>query len=209
MIRLTAVLAVLLGLAGAAVTHEAPQPGQAERSSANEPGAQESQEEADAAQEDDPQDDQRLRGPTIEEILADLEKERGARPVGTSPERDPAVNQVNPGTGSLPWLDPQARSAGTKLLLEGTFIFERRGRLARSQMSGEWYFVFDADAQGFSDPPMIMLPCMALQHMERIAELRGDSVVFIVSGEVKVYHGRNYLLPTGYLIDIPRETGLE
>ncbi len=198
MIRLTAGLVVLLGIAGVAVTVEDPDPVPPEQATV------ETAEDATSAS-----DDERLRGPTVEEILADLEEERGARPAGTDPEQPPAVNQVTPGVSPLPWIDPDRQAGPNKLLLEGTFVFERRGRLARSQLSGEWYFIYDADGHGFADPPMVLLPCMALQHMERIAELRGDSVVFIVSGEVKVYHGRNYLLPTGYLIDIARDTGLE
>lgn len=208
MIRLTAVFAVFFGLTGAAVTMQ--NPGDPQDPPPSEQTSTEREQAGGDGETIDPREDERLRGPTVEQILADLERQRGARPPGVDPQRRPAVDQARPGASGLaPWLDPNRQAGPNRLLLEGTFIFERRGRLARSRMSGEWYFVFDADAQGFADPPMIMLPCMALEHMERIAEARGDAVVFIVSGEVKVYHGRNYLLPTGYLIDIARETGLE
>jgi hypothetical protein len=55
---------------------------------------------------------------------------------------------------------------------------------------------FDADASGMADPPMYLMPCQMLEDMEQIVQQQGDSVVFVISGQVFVYHGANYVLPT-------------
>jgi hypothetical protein len=108
---------------------------------------------------------------------------------------------------------PVARSTATeavrapatdssKLLREGTVLLDRRGRLRRDE-GGAWMFIFDADAEGLADPPMILLPCLLLERMEQYARIVGSDPPLLVSGHVHVYGGRNYLLPTVYRI--PRE----
>ena len=53
--------------------------------------------------------------------------------------------------------------------------------------------------------PMRLLPCLNLQEMERLTRNRAVPTQFKVSGEVFVYEGRNYLLPTMYLVEQDRE----
>jgi len=89
---------------------------------------------------------------------------------------------------------PEARSAGPAR--EGSVVFARRGRLRRHR-TGAWIFVFDADAEGLADPPMILLPCLLLESMEKYARA-GKNVPLLVSGHVHVYGRRTYLLPTVY-----------
>jgi len=43
---------------------------------------------------------------------------------------------------------------------------------------------------------MVLLPCRLLEHMEQIVHGRSDQVVFVATGQVFVYRGTNYLLPT-------------
>lgn len=83
------------------------------------------------------------------------------------------------------------------LVPEGSFVVRQFGRMRRL-VGGGWAFVFAPDANGRSLPPMIMLPCGALQAMEQIVGPSGRSAGFVVSGQVFVYEGRNYLLPTLY-----------
>ncbi len=97
---------------------------------------------------------------------------------------------------------PAPATHSTKLLREGTVLLDRRGRLRRDE-GGAWMFVFDVDASGLADPPMILLPCLLLERMEQYARIVGIAPPLLVSGHVHVYGGRNYLLPTVYRI--PRE----
>lgn len=82
-----------------------------------------------------------------------------------------------------------------KLLREGSFVVSRRGRLSRTGGGTNWLFVFESD-NGVTDPPMYLLPCRKLEVMEKIYGEYGDAAVFVMTGQVFVYHGANYLMPT-------------
>ncbi len=122
---------------------------------------------------------------SVEAILRQLERAVG--PVARSTATDVA---------------PAPAMGSTKLLREGAVLLDRRGRLRRDE-GGAWMFVFDADAGGLADPPMILLPCLLLERMEQYARIVGSAPPLLVSGHAHVYGGRNYLLPTVYRI--PRE----
>ncbi len=79
---------------------------------------------------------------------------------------------------------------------EGEFIVNRRGRVVRSPDGAHVLFQFEADSATAQEPPMVLQPCRNLQAMEDYVVERGDTTVFIVSGQVHVYRGANYLLPT-------------
>jgi hypothetical protein len=85
---------------------------------------------------------------------------------------------------------------------EGAMIVARRGQVRRSAR-GAFVFVFDADAEGLADPPMTLLPCLMLERLEALARRGGADAAVLLSGQVLAYQGRNYLLPTVYVI--PRE----
>ena len=57
---------------------------------------------------------------------------------------------------------------------------------------------------------MIMMPCQLLESMEKLISERGDRVVFNTSGQVFVYKGANYLLPSimreDYDRGVPRQS---
>lgn len=121
--------------------------------------------------------------PTAEDIIESLKRDEAARPA------------ARPGQGGAGHAD---RAAPRR---EGEFLRERRGRLWRER-EGRWRFVFDSGAsqQAGVDPPMTVLPSLALESMERIMQRRGEATSLIVSGRVFVYEGENYLLPTMFLL---------
>lgn len=87
---------------------------------------------------------------------------------------------------------------GTKpptLHREGEFIVNRRGHIVRAPDGTNSMFVFEADSEKAPEPPMILIPCARRQDMEDYVAKRGNKVVFVVSGQVFVYRGLNYLLP--------------
>ena len=79
---------------------------------------------------------------------------------------------------------------------EGEFIVNRRGRLVRSPDGAHVLFQFEADSAQAQEAPMVMQACRNLEAMEDYVAERGDTAVFVVSGQVHVYRGANYLLPT-------------
>jgi hypothetical protein len=91
---------------------------------------------------------------------------------------------------------------GDPVLRENTAIMSRRGKLKRD-IAGGWLFVFDADASGLNDPPVKLLPCQLLERIEDYARKMGNNSPALLSGQVYLYEGRNYLLPT--LFRIPQD----
>lgn len=79
---------------------------------------------------------------------------------------------------------------------EGEFIVNRKGHLVRAAHGGHVIFVFDADSEHAPNPPMVIVPCQMMQNMEDLVQERGDTLTFILSGQVLTYRGVNYLLPT-------------
>jgi len=124
-----------------------------------------------AGESDDPEDD------SAASIIRDLE-----RSVGAVPRR-------------VPGADPGDVDEVGRVMPEGARIVLRRGQLRRTP-GGAFLFVFDADASGLADPPIILIPCMLLEAMERLAMERDDRASMLLTGTAFVFEGRNYLLPT-------------
>ncbi len=87
----------------------------------------------------------------------------------------------------------------------GAVMLSRRGWMVR-EAGGAWSWVFDADAEGLADPPMILLPCRLLQRMEQHPQRSRAHAPMVISGRVFHYHGRRYLLPTSFQIPHDRTT---
>jgi hypothetical protein len=103
---------------------------------------------------------------------------------------------------------PDATTAPDRpgLVPPGTLILWRRGWMVR-EPGGAWAFVFEADATGLQDPPMIIYPCLLLEEMEvrrPRTDRSGLGGAVLVSGRVERYRTRNYLLPTAYQIPYHR-----
>jgi hypothetical protein len=119
-----------------------------------------------------------------------------AAPAATPPAAAPP--SARPPQGADAIVEPA--TTGTRLLRENTFITQRRGRMTRS-MTSEWVFTMDSDGKGKSEPAMVLMPCMNLQNMEKTVDRAGEGTSFTVSGTVYVYKGRNYLLPSMYVVN--------
>lgn len=81
-------------------------------------------------------------------------------------------------------------SEGQPLLIEGTLLVERPGRLLHDD--GRARFVFQVDADSPVARSMEILPNQLLEAMER--EARGGFTEFIVTAEVTRYNDRYYLM---------------
>ena len=151
------------------------------------------------------QDQQDAASESAEDLIAELS--RAAGPVTRS--TTPAGQQSLPDDDELLRTDRRdadyvaAVSASSKindtLVREHTLITNRRGKFTRDR-AGSWVFVFDADASGLADPPMRLLPCLLLERIEDYARRTGNNSPALLSGEVFIYQGQNYLLPTVFRI---------
>lgn len=97
---------------------------------------------------------------------------------------------------------PEIEAEREAPLPEHELITWRRGRLGRDA-GGAWVLVFESDARGLADPPMILMPCTLLERMTAQADRDRMRPPVLLSGRVFAFRGRNYLLPTAYRI--PRE----
>ena len=79
------------------------------------------------------------------------------------------------------------------LLPDGSPLVERPGRVT-SGAEG-WVFAFESDRLIYPEPPMALLLNMNTQLMVEALAQDSTGLVFLVSGEVTSYNGRNYLLP--------------
>lgn len=84
-------------------------------------------------------------------------------------------------------------SATRTLIPEGTPMVRRPGRLVLDGRS--WAFAFESDSTEMPEPPMRVLANLNTELMVRAAEGAIAGQVFIVSGEVTLFEGENYLLP--------------
>ncbi len=142
--------------------------------------------EAEAADAMDDMLGSRETAPVIEPIQRPRQgpEAKLSAPASAAVDIDPALLGVAPGDEPPP------------LRREGEFIVNRSGRLVRSAESGHLLFVFEADGSDNPELPLVMQACQLLETMEDTIDRRGESTVFILSGQVHTYRGANYLLPT-------------
>jgi len=132
--------------------------------------------------------------PTQETILEELLKERPTN-APISPMVPGQADQPAEVAATQP-AHPEM-SAG-RLLPDGFIISKRTGRLVRQ---GPWWvFAFESDGKAMQDPPMRLLPCRWLEHMEAASGGGTRGVRFVVTGRVTAYRGLNYLLCENVLI---------
>lgn len=111
----------------------------------------------------------------------------GGRPLQPAPS---GVEQdATSGGGSVA---PGARAM--RLQREGTFIFDRTGRLSRGADGQSFEFIFDADSGALQDPPLVILPNLKLMAMEAMISASSRDLRFRITGELTEYKGRNHIL---------------
>jgi len=138
--------------------------------------------------------------PAHAQMFEDLDDPR-PEPEPIAPTDPPETEQPVPGlTGGLDWLQ---RVRGEELdvprpglLPEGSFLIRRPGHLVELP-TGHRVWVPLAESRRAGEGPMLLVPCLTLSRLETSMQSAPDEPV-LISGEVFVYHGRNYLLPTAF-----------
>lgn len=116
-------------------------------------------------------------------------------PRGTGIEVAPSERSAAGTSGAV--LLPDIRPSTGEVLPEGALLLRRRGWV-RPITGGSFLYIFDKDAKGESESPMVLLPCQRLTEIVRIVQARPETVTFSVTGQVHVYEGRNYFMPTSF-----------
>lgn len=78
---------------------------------------------------------------------------------------------------------------------DGTLIVSRRGRMMRGR-HGAWVFVFDSDAWGTADAPVVLLPSPLLKSLIASGQRTDFRGALNLSGTLTTYRGRRFLVPT-------------
>jgi len=107
------------------------------------------------------------------------------------------------------WAPPSGPGEHVGLRPDGSYLQTRRGRLI-SRENGNLAFTIntDADQAPGLDAPLIVLPCLNRERMERLIERRGKGLSMVVSGRVFSHGGRNYLIPTMFQVATDQGLGL-
>jgi hypothetical protein len=152
-------------------------------------------------------------------LLAELERQAAEASEGGRPGSGGGAGAGGADEG--PTAGPEGEDA---LVREGVLLSARAGRLIRAK--GGWAFVYDRDAdaeagraseqtaeqaaagRSLIDRPIRVMPGLLLESMERTMGRYEGEVRFSLSGQVYVYEGENWLLPTMYLVEIDRTGNL-
>ena len=127
--------------------------------------------------------------PNIDQIIADLDKAVGARKTGPASTRPAA-----PGPGITTVQEP------TEPGVTSGYLTARRSRIVRGA-DGLLTAVMDSGTAGRTEGPMVLLPCQNLTALESIIDTGGEGTTFTLTGDVFVYRGRRYLLPSMYTVN--------
>jgi len=138
------------------------------------------------------------REPTAAEILKELTREENLAPRRAVLPTDPGrvEERVTPAADALP--ANAVAPPAIRLLPDGYRIVDRPGRLTRD--GDIWLFSFESRSEGPPELPLRLLPNRLLEDMETVSAGGTNSTVFVVSGEVTEYRGRNYLLMQKMLV---------
>lgn len=136
---------------------------------------------------------------------ADPERPQGT-PDSVEPAKNPSASPVNPAEPAdaqdlldrtLLGLDGSSPVPRGVIMPEGTLVNRRTGLILRAP-TGESVFVFDPAGEGEQTlRPMVVLPTQSRARMEELSQADGERR-YSVSGELTVYRGRNFLLPTTF-----------
>jgi hypothetical protein len=118
----------------------------------------------------------------------DIEQELVAR-VGDVPRSMDAPH--------LPPLDPQAPQS-MQWLQPGRHLHDRVGTVMRDPVNGEWRFVFESARGRVGEREAVLLPCRLLEGIAKRAQAAGGLCSGVISGEITLFEGRSYLLPTAF-----------
>ncbi len=142
--------------------------------------------------------------PRVTDLIRDLEQARlGPRKVSPSGAPRTTADVPTPPPSIAPQTLPAEASASPRdgLANEGTMITNRRGRLIRvATEGGRLCLVTDNDGNSPAGSVLILQPCRVMQQMEGMSSLRGDAMTFRVSGQIMVFGGKNFLMPTFFQI---------
>lgn len=123
--------------------------------------------------------------PRVLDLIGQLERDARAQGARPQPPRMTPLTQA----------DPDADNGLTQTIFRQRALSRQLGRLVRSP-SGPWVFSIDSDPNSPAPPPMVVMPSMALERIERLAARAGEPLLIELSGRIMGYRGRAFVRPT-------------
>jgi len=105
----------------------------------------------------------------------------------------PDQSMIEPPTSQLQYNKILEAVQGKTMMADGSSFIRRAGRLY--QQSGWWMFTPESDHPDHPELPMRLLPNKNTDLMATAWKQNSIGLVYIVSGEVTLFQGENYLLP--------------
>ncbi len=133
---------------------------------------------------DDPDD------AAVQDLERRLESRIGSVP-GVGRRDDP--RRVEPVTT----VDTRDDAANTRVS-DDPRLHARRGQLTRDPSTGAWRFLPQQARNAHDDLALELLPCLMLERLERSARETDGVYEIVLSGNVLLFEGRRYLLPSWY-----------
>lgn len=83
------------------------------------------------------------------------------------------------------------------LLSDGSLLTAARGEMVRPHAGDPWHFRMDSTTVGskVAVRDLVLMPSRVLEDMERAQERAGGHATMVVTGEVALFDGRNWLMP--------------
>jgi len=97
----------------------------------------------------------------------------------------------------LPALDPNS-TRQLKWLQPGRRVHDRLGIVMRDPVNGVWRFVFESSRGRVGEREAELLPCTLTESLVKQAQSSGGLHSGILSGEITLFEGRSYMLPTSF-----------
>ncbi|MCA9278662.1 MAG: hypothetical protein H6815_10775 [Phycisphaeraceae bacterium] len=132
--------------------------------------------------------------PSVDSLIKELEQaQRGPRALAT----DPSSSDTSGSTSS------STETTAMRTYTKDRSLLRRTGRVGR--VSGAWTFMLDnsgniSEAPSLYDQPIPILPCQALESIEKVVGQYGTTIKLEVTGLVVHTHHRPMLLPSFFQI---------
>lgn len=130
-----------------------------------------------------------------------------AAPAGVEQPSIATIRASDPQEIEMPVIEARATSTATATalaapsatpLLPPMRIQSRRGTVTRDPISGTWRFIFASGVKDEGDLSLELLPCSTLTSLVTSQRARGGTPSVLLTADVTVFEGRNFLRPVRY-----------
>ncbi len=128
-----------------------------------------------------------------------------AAPAGVEQPSLSTVSASDPATLEMPAIEARTHAPSISVaapggapLLPPMRIQSRRGTLTRDPVCGTWRFVLASGVSDEGDLALELLPCSTLSSLVSAHRSRAERTSVLLTGDVTVFEGRNYLRPVRY-----------